>query len=86
MQEYVISPMSRKARGPELRKGLSTNPMCNLQLVQKTDRDMHPDVEERNATNMKERFSLEAIPFIRDQYSFNEHIHVIKLHPWGLAA
>lgn len=47
---------------------------------------MHPDVEERNATNMKERFSLEAIPFIRDQYSFNEHIHVIKLHPWGLAA
>ena len=55
MQEYVISPMSRKARGPELRKGLSTNPMCNLQLVPKTDRDMHPDVEERNATNMKER-------------------------------
>lgn len=26
---------------------------------------MHPDVEERNVNNMKERFSLEAIPFIQ---------------------
>jgi len=73
----VISPMSRKARGPELRKGLSTNPICNLQLVPETDRDMQPGVEERNANNMKERFSLEAITFIGDLYSFNEHIHVI---------